>query len=83
MGTGVEHGGTELKGGETGDGGCKTGPGGCLGVVAAMEDGGDNEMACLGLSCGEFGCTRGNGVAGGKQGVSAVVDSVSNDVAVV
>jgi hypothetical protein len=81
--TGVELGGIGLEGGETRDGGCKTGSGGSSDMVAAMEDGGDDEKARLGPSWGEFGCTRGDGVADGERGVSAVVDGVVNDVAVV
>ena len=80
VGAGVERGGTGLKGVGAKDGGCETGPGGSSGMVAAMEDGGDDEMARLGPSWGEFGCTRGDGVADGEWGVSAVVDSIVNDV---
>ena len=80
---GVECGGTGLEGGEARDRGCKTGPGGSSGMVAAMEDGGDDETARLWSSWGEFGCTRGDGVADGEQGVSAVVGGVVNNVAVV
>jgi hypothetical protein len=43
--TGVELGGIGPEGGETRDGGCKTGPGGSSDMVAAMEDGGDDETA--------------------------------------
>ena len=79
----VEHGGTGLEGVEARDGGCKTGPGGSSCIVAAMKDGGDDETARLGSNWGEFGCTRGDGVADGEWGVSAVVGGVVNDVAVV
>ena len=57
---GVEHGGTGLEGVEARDGGCKTGPAGSSCIVAAKEDGGDDETAHLGLNWGEFGCTRGD-----------------------
>ena len=79
-GAGVEHGGTGLKGVGAKDKGCEMGPRGSSGMVAAMEDGGDNETARLGPSWGELGCTRGDGGADGEWGVSAVVDSVVNNM---
>lgn len=76
VGTGVEHSGAGLKGGETRDRGHKTVAGGGSDTSTAVKDGGNREMAHLGSSWGELGSVQD---AGGGQGVFTGVDSVIGD----
>jgi hypothetical protein len=48
VGTGVEHSGAGLEGGETRDGGRKTAAQGDSDMSTAVKDGGSGETACLG-----------------------------------
>jgi hypothetical protein len=76
VGTGVEHSGAGLKGGETRDRGCKTAAQGDSDMSTAVKDGGSGETACLGLGWGELGhmgSERGRGVNGGHSWVQTVL----------
>ena len=55
VGTGVERGGTGLKGGGTRDRDCETVTAGSSDMAAAVKGTGFGEMARLGLSWGELG----------------------------